>query len=445
MSAGAIEVQGGHELYLSSFAAFEEKLGAHSRPWVDRLRKAAIERFAALSFPTTRIEEWKYTNVAPIARTAFEPAPALPAGAIVERLEGAPFAGLDALRAVIVNGRFSRELSTLDGVPAGVAVMSLAEAFEAEPDLVQEHLARYAAFERHAFIALNTAFLFDGAFVRIPKGVVLEKPLYLLFVSSGNGRAVVSHPRTLVVAGRDTQAQIIEGYLGFGDEVYFTNAVSEAVLGEGAVIDYTKVELESGPAFHFGALQVHQARSSNFTSHSVSLGGALVRNEVGAVLGGEGAECTLNGLYVAAGQQHIDNYTTMDHAQPHCTSHEFYKGILDGKAHAVFHGRIVVRQDAQKTDAIQRNKNLLLSDDALINTKPQLEIYADDVRCTHGATVGQVDPDAVFYMRSRGIPLAEARSLLTFAFASEMLDRLKANTLRARLGEALFARLNGNQ
>ena len=410
--------------------------------WMRRLREAARGRFEEVGFPTTRAEEWKYTNVAPIARTVFQPAAEVPADQVGEKLAGARFADLRAPRVVVVNGRYSAELSNVDGLPEGVRVSSLAQALETEPESLQPHLARCAGYDNHVFIALNTAMLEDGVFVRIANRRVLDCPLYLLHVTGVNGSAVASHPRTLVVADRDSQARIIEGYLGLEEGVCFSNAVTEAVLGEGAVLDYTKLEVERDQAFHFGALHVRQARSSSFHSHSLALGGRLVRNEIGVVLAGEGAEATLNGLYLATGERHIDNYTTLDHAQPHCPSRELYKGILDGKAHAVFHGRIIVRPEAQKTDAIQRNKNLLLSAEAVINTKPQLEIYADDVRCTHGATVGQVDPEGVFYLRSRGIAAEEARSLLTQAFASEMLERLQFEPLRSRVREMLSAWLS---
>jgi len=405
--------------------------------WMRRLREAARGRFEELGFPTSRVEEWKYTNVAPIARTAFQPAAEVPSGELAEKLAGMRFADLGAPRVVVVNGRYSAELSSADGLPEGVQVSSLSKALETEPESLQPHLARCAPYENHAFIALNTALLEDGVLVRIAHRRVLNSPLYLLHVTGVNGSAVAWHPRTLVLAGRDSQARIIEGYLGLEEGVCFSNAVTEAVLGEGAVLDYTKLEVETDQAFHFGALHVWQGRASSLHSHSLALGGRLVRNEIGVVLAGEGAEATLNGLYLVTGERHIDNYTTLDHAQPHCPSRELYKGILDGKAHAVFHGRIIVRPEAQKTDAIQRNKNLLLSAEAVINTKPQLEIYADDVRCTHGATVGQVDPEAVFYLRSRGIAAEQARSLLTQAFASEILERLQFEPLRRRLRETL--------
>jgi Fe-S cluster assembly protein SufD len=319
---------------------------------------------------------------------------------------------------------------------------------------VQQHLARYARYRDRAFVALNTALMEDGAYVRIPRGVIVEEPIHLLFVgSAADGAPAVSHPRILIVAEENSQATVIETFVGVGDGVgrptpglpdggvYFTNAVTEIVAAENAVLDHYRVQRESETAFHIATQWVQQARSSNFASHAISLGGALVRTDITAVLDGPGIESTLNGLYVVGGQQHVDTHTAIDHAQPHCNSHELYKGILDGRATAVFNGKIFVRQDAQKTDAKQTNQNLLLSRDAVIDTKPQLEIFADDVRCTHGATVGQLDADALFYLRSRGIDAAEARALLTYAFASDILGRIKVAPLRTALEELLFTRL----
>jgi Fe-S cluster assembly protein SufD len=427
------------ESYLASFAA-RERAAAESIPWLRMLRSDAIGKFAELGFPTTRNEEWKYTNTVPFLRNPYELAGPAPADTVKELLADAPFAALDPARAVIVNGLYSPELSTAGDFPEGVIVTSLAEALSRRPEVAERHLAKYAGYEDNAFVALNTAFAADGALIEIPNGAVVERPIVLLFVSSGGGRTV-AHPRTLVLAGRDSQAAIVEVYIGRNESEYFTNAVTEMVAGEGAVIEHYKLQREADRAFHFGALQVQQARSSSVVSHNVTLGGALARNEISAVLNGEGAECALNGLFLATVTQHVDNYTTMDHAMPRCNSHELYKGILDGAAQGVFHGRIIVRKDAQKTDAIQRNRNLLLSEKAVINTKPQLEIYADDVKCTHGATIGQVDADAVFYLRSRGIAREDARNLLTYAFANEMLERMKLEAVRSELAEALFARL----
>jgi Fe-S cluster assembly protein SufD len=284
--------------------------------------------------------------------------------------------------------------------------------------------------------------LHDGAVVFIPRGKVLAEPIQLIFVSVAGGKRTMSHPRTLVVAGANSQATIVETYLSGGSEedVYFTNAVTEIALGENAVLDHTKLQRESTRAFHIAHTQVRQARSSKFSSHYIALGGELARNETRVVFDGEGSEATVNGLYLAGGVQHMDNFTVIDHASPHCASHELYKGILDGKAHGVFNGKIFVRQDAQKTDAKQTNQVLLLSEDATINTKPQLEIFADDVKCTHGATVGQLDAECIFYLRSRGIGLEEARGLLTYAFANDIISRIKVEATREQLERLLTGR-----
>ncbi len=321
---------------------------------------------------------------------------------------------------------------------AGLKLSSLKDALRRGE--IEERIGTAAAFETNALVALNTAMFEDGALVEIADGAVLEAPVELLFLLDADGTPAVAYPRILVLAGRESQAQIVETYRG-GTAGYFTGAVTEVVVEDGAVIEHYKLQEESPAALHFGMLAVRQGASSNFVSHNIAFGAALARNEIAVTLDGEGAEANLNGLYITGGRQHIDNYTTLDHAQPHSNSREMYKGVLDGKSQAVFHGRIIVRQDAQKTDAIQRNKNLLLSDGAVINTKPQLEIYADDVKCTHGATVGQVDAEAIFYLRSRGIPLEEARKLLTYAFTSEMTSAMKVAAVRERVGSALLERL----
>jgi Fe-S cluster assembly protein SufD len=406
------------EGYLAAFRARERELPGHAA-----LRRAAIESFARLGFPSTRNEAWKYTNLAPHVKTPYEIAEPVPAGMVAERLRDFAFADLGCPRFVFVDGRYAPELS--GGSPAVRSVRDAA-------------VGRYARYDDNAMVALNTALFEDGAYIEIADGAVLDTPIYLLFVSTGSG--TVSYPRNLIVAGRDAKASVIEGYAGFGDGPYFTNAVTEISAAEGAVIEHYKLQMEGPGALHFGMLALEQAASASFASYNVALGSGVARNEISVVLAGEGSECMLNGLYLASGRQHIDNYTTLDHARPHTTSRELYKGILDGKSEGVFHGRIVVRPEAQKTDAIQRNKNLLLSRDAVINTKPQLEIYADDVRCTHGATVGQVDQEAVFYLRSRGIALEEARRLLIYAFTGEILEGMKAEPVRSRLSETLFGR-----
>jgi Fe-S cluster assembly protein SufD len=401
-------------------------------------RREAFARFAALGFPTTRDEEWKYTNVAPIGRMGFRAAdrsealqrPGIPL----------PHAEIAGWRLVFLNGFLAPELSNGAELPPGAWVGSLA-ALPAAEERIARHVARYAPWQERAFVALNTALAADGAYVYLPRGVVYEAPIHLLFLATGHGDPIAAHPRVLIVAEENSQATVIETYAGPDGSAYFTNSVTEITLGENAVLDHYRVQREGRAAFHIATQQLYQSRSSTFTSHAIQLGGDLVRNDVGAVLAGEGIECTLNGLYMASGRQHTDTHTVIDHAKPHCNSHELYKGILDGRSTGVFNGKILVRQDAQKTDAKQTNQNLLLSNDATINTKPQLEIFADDVRCTHGATVGQLDRDALFYLRSRGLGEAEARSLLTYAFASDILERIRVAPLREELEGLLFERV----
>lgn len=360
-------------------------------PWMQELRAAAFQRFAERGFPTTHDEEWRFTNVAPIVRTEFAPAP------VEVRVTGPQ-------------------------APAAKA---------------GEYLAKHARFDQNAFVALNTAFLDNVVFLKIERGTVIERPIEIVYSGAPQGAAV--HPRTLIVVGPETQCTIVEKYQGSGR--YFTNAVTEIIAGENAVVDHYKIQLEDESAFHVATLQATLGRSTNFSTHNISLGGALARNDIGATLS-EGTEAVVNGLYVVNGTQHIDNHTTIDHAKPHGVSHELYKGILDGKATAVFNGRIMVRKDAQKTDSKQTNKNLVLSDEAVINTKPELQIFADDVRCTHGATIGQLDAESLFYLRSRGIGKEQARSLLTYAFAQDILDRIKVQGLKDSLERVLFGKFH---
>jgi Fe-S cluster assembly protein SufD len=363
-------------------------------PAREELRRAAFSRFLEMGFPTTHNEEWRFTNVAPIARRHFqrqlwEPKVELPAG--VERLP--------------------------------------------------EHEYRnWLVGEQHPFVALNSAFMLHVVMLRVPRGAVIQEPIRISNYACQNaGDPPVVHPRIVIVVGAGAHCTIVETYAGTG--TYFTNAVTEIVAGDRAVVDHYKLQRESLEAFHVATLQAQLGRSTNFSTHNISLGAALARNDVGAVLA-EGSEATLNGLYIAGGTQHVDNHTVIDHAMPHGTSHELYKGILDGKAEAVFNGRIIVRKDAQKTDSKQTNKNLVLSDNAVINTKPELQILADDVRCTHGATIGQLDAEAMFYLQSRGIGKGDARSLLTYAFAQDVVDRIKVQSLRDSLERVLFEKFH---
>jgi len=436
-----IETKERHGHDVSHFARFHKKSGS-GPAWLQSLRKSAFDRFTGLGFPTTRDEDWKYTNVGPIAKTVFAIGPR-PSPEELKQLD-LPGAG-GRNRLVFVNGVFSEDLSALSQLPSGISVVTLSEAAAGSNDLLESHLARHARHDDHAFVALNTALFEDGALIEIARGAIIEEPLHLLFVTLPGAEPVISNPRNLIVARRGSQAAIVEEYLSAADGLHFTNAVTEIVAEEGSVVDHYKLQMESEQAWHVATVQGFQERSSTLNSFNVTFGGLLVRNDVNSVLDAEGAECALNGLSAAAGRQHIDNHTALDHAKPNCNSRELYKGIWDGRSAGVFNGKILVRKDAQKTNAIQSNKNLLLSGDAAINTKPQLEIYADDVRCTHGATVGQLDQEAMFYMQSRGIERAAARDLLTYAFAADVFDRMKLESLRVRLEEVLYRKLSANR
>lgn len=419
-------------------AKIERALDVHQvvgPTWLNALRRAALEHFCALGLPTIRHEDWKYTNVAGIAEIDFQFGDE-PSGTL-SKLPQLPLGELGTNRLVFINGRYNRELSSLSSVPAAVKVTSLADAIRSDDPKVREHVTRYARFEDRPFVALNTALIGDGAFIEIPDGVVLDEPIHLWFGSGGNAEPVMSHPRSLILVGSRSQATIVEAYVGLNNSVYFSNAVTEVAISDAAVVDHYKLQMESERAFHVAALDVVQGRSSSFFSHNISFGGELVRNDLGAVLSGEGGECTLDGLYAAKGKQHVDNHTVIDHSSPHCGSRELYKGILDGESTAVFNGSVIVRKDAQKTDARQSNRNLLLSETAEINTKPELRILADDVKCSHGATIGQIDREALFYLRSRGIGQDEARTLLTYAFANEILERIRIKDLRTQVEETL--------
>jgi Fe-S cluster assembly protein SufD len=438
-----IAVREGIDTYLADFDSFERRVAKDGSAPLRRLRRAAIERFAALGFPTLKDEEWRFTNLAPLTRVPFEPGEADGEAAAGSRRQVIP-ADRPGTSLLLVNGQ--RPIFRHQGppLPEGVLVCGLAEALARHRDLVEPHLARLADYERHAFTAVNTAFLRDGAFVYFPAGRVVDEPIYLNFVTAAAGRPLAWHRRCLIVASPGSRVHVVESYDGSGG-VNFTNAVTEVVLGEDAVLDYYRVQREDREAFHVATVQVRQERGSRFMSHAVSTGGALARTDLNVVLDAEGCEATLNGLYLAGGEQLIDNHTRIDHAKPRCASHELYKGILGGRARGVFNGKIYVHKDAQQTNALQTNRTLLLSDDSVIDTKPQLEIYADDVKCTHGATIGQLNEEQLFYLRTRGIGHEEARGLLTHAFANEILGRIQIDQLRDELERSLFALRPGRE
>jgi Fe-S cluster assembly protein SufD len=400
--------------------------------WLQSLRQQGFARFSETGFPTTHEEDWRFTSVAPISRTEFEPAPRVHISlADLDVFRTSDF----ACQLTFVNGRFAPGLSRIPEL-GKLKVVSLAQALASDPGPLQKHLGNYLNYRRDAFAALNTAFIQDGAYIHVPRGTVLEQPIYCLYVSVAAGKPFVEYPRNLIVVEENSQANIVEDYVSLensGSAASFSNTVTELVAGENAVVSHYMIVRPTQDAYNVSTLRIQQGRASNVATHSVLLSGALVRNNVHPVLAGEGAECLINGLFMANGRQHMDNYMLVEHASPHCNSRQFYNGVLNGQGHGVFHGRIIVHKDAQKTDAKQTNRNLLLSDDAQIDTKPQLEIYADDVKCTHGATIGQVEENALFYLRSRGLDEASAKHLLLLAFANECLDRMDSDQVRRHL------------
>jgi len=427
------------EPYLADYAA-RTRNGSTDPAWLRGLRARAISSFRQLSFPSIRDEDWKYTSVAPILRVPFRAASGVEAGEQEEAVDAARRATpAGANRLVFVNGHYAPDLSSVPSGPATVAALSALP--DAGGRVAEPHVGRYANYDRATFTALNSALLGDVAVVHVPKGQTVDDPIYLTFVSNSQEGLTGSHTRVLVVADESARATVVETYLGVGEQQYFTNAVTELALGDGASVEHIKLIRESERAFHVGTTQVHQGRDSNLASVSITIGAALARNDLNVVLDGEGAACTLYGLYLTGGSQHVDNHTIIEHTKPHGTSRQVYKGILDGASRAVFNGKVIVHKDAQRTDAQQTNRNLLLSGDATVDTKPQLEIFADDVKCTHGAAIGQLDEEALFYLRSRAMSEQTARNLLTYGFASEVVARISAEPLREQLNEQLRSRL----
>ena len=434
--------------YVSDFQDLDRD-ESRSRPqWVRQLRQEAMSSFTQLGFPTSRRgnEKWKYTNVAPIANTVFQ----YPSGTASDDIGLGDIAKYKALgpewtNLVFVNGHFCPSLSTPHDVPGGIEVANLTAVVRRDGKLARRTLAQHAPFHEDAFTALNTAFLGDGAYVHIPEDGVHTSPVHLMYITTELPESTVSYPRSLVVAGPRSELTIVESYVGLSPGVYFNNAVSEIVVEEGARVQHYKLLNESAGAFHVGATRVHQGQDSSFSSWSFARGAALARNDFHILLDAPGSFCSLNGLYTTSGKQHIDNYITIEHAKPHTTSRLSYKGVLDGNSKAVFGGTVLVRQDAQKADSQQSDKNLLLSKEAEVNSKPSLLIYADDVKCSHGATAGHIDEDSIFYMRSRGIDLATARGLAVRGFANEIIDSVPIESLRNYLGMLLLGSLSHSQ
>ncbi|HET6349981.1 MAG TPA: Fe-S cluster assembly protein SufD [Candidatus Krumholzibacteria bacterium] len=423
--------------YEQTFADLEPRLKQHDPAWVHELRRAGFETFRTLGFPSLREEDWRFTRTRPIAELDFMPAEVatnVDEAAIVAHT----FDDSHCHRLVFVNGRVSAGLSRIGKLPRGVWIGALSDALRERGDRVKTLLGKGVDLGTQRFVALNTAFWSDGMYVEVADSVVLDRPIHVVHVTVPGSTPAMTHPRLVVVADRGAEVAIAESHIGLGDAQYFTNAVSEMVCGDNASLTHWKVQRESTRAFHVAMQTARVGASARFSTMNICMGGALVRNDVHTLLAGEGIDARVDGLYLAGGRQHVDNHTFIRHGQPHCHSFELYKGILDGHSRGVFNGRIYVDPVAQKTDAKQENNCMLISDDARINSNPQLEIFADDVKCTHGAAIGKTDDESLFYLRSRGIPLTEARDLMVYAFASEVLERITEEPLKVRLEDDIF-------
>jgi Fe-S cluster assembly protein SufD len=431
-----------NEAYVDAFERFAGNGGGRGPAGLVARRREAFERFAKAGFPTAKDEEWRFTPVAPIARSPWR-LEGRASGPQVQQQDLAPyrFGAAEWCTLVFVDGQFDPALSHRPALPAGVVVEPFAEALERSPALIERAFAHAARPDSTPFAALNTAFARDGAIVLVPAGVALTEPIHLLHVTTDAASGTAVQLRTVLLIERGARAQFVESYAGLGPAVSFHNVVTEVVVGEGAWVEHTRIQREHEAAYHIGLTEVEQARDSHYRSFTLAAGGAIARHDLRARLSGENVETLLYGLYLGRGDQLVDNHTTIFHDQPHCRSWEVYKGILEGSSHAVFNGKVFVKPEAQKTDAKQTNRNLLLSEGARVDTKPQLEIFADDVKCTHGATVGRIDESAFFYLQSRGIPRAQAQRVLTYAFAAEVVNEVASAPVRNALDRLIAARL----
>ncbi|MBD2756882.1 Fe-S cluster assembly protein SufD [Spirosoma validum] len=424
---------------LTAFRTNEERMNGASKTPVHQLRRSALKQFDLLGFPTIRHEEWKYSNVNGLLKEAF----ALDETTTLTAEDLAPLEipNLDGNILYFVNGRYHAELSRLVSPTDQVQITSFAEALKADPDFIESHFAHYADYQENAFTALNTALATDGVVVRVPDNTTVEQPIILRFITDARDKSIASQPRNLITVGKNAEVMMAESYRTLGEQASFVNVVTEIVLGRDARMQYYKVQNETEKAYHIGTTQVNQTDNSHFYSATVTLNGNFVRNNLNIVLNGQHAEAFMYGLYMPNGRQHVDNHTLVDHAMPNSYSNELYKGILDDNSTGVFNGKIFVRPDAQKTNAYQSCKNVVLSPGASMNTKPQLEIFADDVKCSHGTTTGKLNDEALFYMRSRGIPKDEARTLLLYAFSQDVLSQIKIQPIREYLERVVTEKL----
>lgn len=429
------------QYFVNQFDEFEKSLNGEKSSDFHKVRKDAISKFAELTFPTQKDEEWKYTNISPLLKHNFSPV-SVKENVSSEIISKFLFDKMEHSLLVFINGIFSSELSKLIDIPKGVEIGSLAEELKNNNPIVKKHLGKYAEDGKYFFTTLSTAFTKDGAFIYVPDGKIVEDPIHVIFYTNSGTEKIITQPRNLFVAGKNSQVKIIEHYVSDEASVYFTNSVTEIVVDENANVDHIKLQEESNKAFHIARMEVDQERSSIFSSHLISYGAEISRNDFNARFNDEGSECMLNGLFMIGDEQLFDAHTMIDHAKPHCNSHEHYKGILQDKAKGVFNGKVMVRRDAQKTNAFQENNTILLSDDAVMNTKPQLEIFADDVKCSHGATIGKLNDEAKFYLKSRGIGEESATAILIHAFASDVITSIKIPALRDYLEEIITKRFN---
>jgi Fe-S cluster assembly protein SufD len=432
------------EAYLKEFESFAGTATADDPEWLEPIRRAAMDRFAATGFPTSREEEWRFTPVTPIAQGSWRPAASGAAEDVTqEQLRPFIFGHAEWCTLVFVNGEHVPALSSPGRLPEGVLATTLAEALRNGGELLQRHLGRYARIEENPFVALNTAFLRDGGLIHVPAGVDLPLPIHLVFVTTADAAGAVIHPRNLIVVERNARASVIESYVTVAAGArYWTNPVTEVWTGPNSWVEHTRIQRESEAAYHVATTQVNVSRDSHYRTFSLAMGAALARHNLNARLADQHSEALLYGLYITHGEQLVDTHTELYHDHPNCRSWEVYKGILDGRSRGVFNGKVLVKPEAQKTDAKQTNRNLILSDHAKVDTKPQLEIFADDVKCTHGATVGRLDEVALFYARSRGLPRAEAERLLIYAFAAEVIEEVALEPVRNELGRLVRERLN---
>jgi Fe-S cluster assembly protein SufD len=434
---------------VSGVAAYDLELHAGNAiaegpDWLEPVRRTAAERFGRTGFPANRDEEWRFTPIGPLAQTSWRPAPAQPEDLAAGSLAPFVFGHPEWSTLVFVNGSYSAALSSIAQLPAGVTVTSLAQALRADLPLLRSHLGRHAPVEGSPFTAVNAAAFRDGGVVHVPAGHDLARPVHLVFVTTGTARGAAIHPRSLIVVERGARASVIESYVTLAEGAgYWTNPVTEVSAAAGSWLEHTRIQRESERAFHVGLTHVDQQRDSHYRSFTLAMGAALSRHNLHVRLNEENIETLMYGLYLTRGEQVADNHTAIYHDRPNCRSWEVYKGVLDDRSRAVFNGKVFVQPEAQKTDAKQTNRNLLRSDLAKVDTKPQLEIFADDVKCTHGATVGRLDEVGLFYARSRGIPADAAERLLTYAFAAEVIDEVALEPVRLELDRLVLERLGG--